>query len=149
MPAFFIVIGSNGSINRKFVNDVRAQEKGILLLNWKKLQIGINYLKITLILHEGRFLLILYFKLVLKSSNTFSRNDKTITKSFFWAIDETSFSVSHLLRKVLIQLSVIFMGNAFFFKISFTWNTSEWTLEKSEASEIIKWKSNQLYIVWK
>ena len=149
MPAFFIVIGSNGSINRKFVNDVRAQEKGISLLNWKTLQIGINYLKITLILHKGRFLLILYFKLVLKSSNTFSRNDKTITKSFFWAVDVTSFSVSHLLRKVLMQLSVIFMGNAFFFNISFKWNTSEWTLEKSEASEIIKWKSNQLYIVWK
>ena len=67
MPAFFTVIGSNGSINRTFVNDVRAQEKGISLLNWKTLQIGINYLKITLILHKGRFLLMLHFKLVLKS----------------------------------------------------------------------------------
>ena len=62
----------------------------------------VEELKITLILQKGRFLLILLYKRVLKSRDNFPRNYKTITKSFFSAVNETGFSVSLLLRKFLI-----------------------------------------------
>ena len=72
------------------------------------------------ILQKGRFLLILFFKHVLKSSDDLPRNDNTITKSFFLAVNVTGFSVSILLRKFLMQqLSVNLKRNVFFFNISF------------------------------
>ena len=74
-------------------------------------------LKITLLLQKGRSLLILFFKRVLKSSDNSERNGKTITKSFFSAVNMTSFSVSLLLRKFLMQLSNSFTGNEFFLNI--------------------------------
>ena len=71
-------------------------------------------LKITLILQKGRFLLILFFKRVLKSSDNLPINGKTITKSFFSAVNMTGFLVSLLFRKFLMQLSINLIGNAFF-----------------------------------
>ena len=64
------------------------------------MEIHVEDLKITLILRKGRFSLILFFKRVLKSSDNLPRNGKTITKSFFSAIDVTGFSVSLLIEKV-------------------------------------------------
>ena len=72
MPACFAVIGSIASTTRKFVNDVRAQAIGHFISELEK----------TLILQKRRFLLILPFKRVLKSSDNLQRNGKTITKSF-------------------------------------------------------------------
>ena len=59
---------------------------GILSLNWKKLERRVDDLKITLILQKGRFLLILFFKCVYKSSDNLPKNGKTTTKSFFSAV---------------------------------------------------------------
>ena len=88
-------------------------------MNWKKLEIRVEDLKVTLILQKERFLLILFFELVLKSSDNFLRNGKTITKSFFSAVNVTGFSVSLLLRKFLMQLSVKLIGNALFLILYF------------------------------
>ena len=55
----------------------------------------------------------LFFKRVPKPSDNIEGNGKTITKSFFSAVHMTSFSVSVLLRKFLMQLSLSFIGNAF------------------------------------
>ena len=76
-------------------------------------------LKITLISQKERFLIILFFKSVLISSDNLPRNGKTITKSFFSVVNVTGFSVSLLLRMFLMQLSINLIGNAFFFNISF------------------------------
>ena len=76
-------------------------------------------LKITLISQKERFLIILFFKSVLISSDNLPRNGKTITKSFFSAVNVTGFSVSLLLRMFLMQLSINLIGNTFFFNISF------------------------------
>ena len=92
----------------------------------------------TLILQKGKFLLILLFKRVLKSSYNLPRNGKTITKSFFPAVNVTGFSVSLLLRKFFMQLSINLIGNSFFFNISFKWNTSESNLEKSQTTENVR-----------
>ena len=85
-------------------------------MNWKKLEIRVEDLKITLISQKGRFLLILFFKRLLKSSDNLQKNGKSITKSFFSADNVTGFSVSLLLRKFLMQLSINLIKNAFFFK---------------------------------
>ena len=53
------------------------------------------------------------------SSDNFQRNDKTITKFLFSAVIVTGFSVSLLLRKYLMQLSISLIENAFLFNISF------------------------------
>ena len=119
MPACFAVIGSIASAKGKLVNDVRAQTIGILSLNWDKLGIRVGDLKINLILQKRRFLLILFVRRVLKSSDNFPRNGQTITKSLFSAVNVTGFSVSLLLRNFLMQLSMNLIGNAFFFNISF------------------------------
>ena len=79
------------------------------------MEIRVEGLKITLILQKGRFLLILFFKRVLKSNNNFPRNDKTVTKSLFSAAKVTGLSVSLLLRKFLMQTAINLIGNAFFF----------------------------------
>ena len=92
---------------------LECKQWGILSLKWKKLQIRVEDLQ------KGRFLLILFFKRVLKSSDNLPRNGKTITKYFFPAVNVTSFLVSLLLRKFLMQLSIYLIGNAFFFNISF------------------------------
>ena len=64
-------------------------------MNWKKLEILVDDLKITLILQKGRLLLILFFNHTLKSSDSIPRNGKTITKSFFSAVNVTgSFDVT-------------------------------------------------------
>ena len=89
------------------------------------MEIRADDLKITLILQQGRFLLTLILKRVLKSSDNLPRNGKTLTKSFLSAVNVTGFSVSLLLRKFLMQLSINLIGNAFFFNISFKWHTSE------------------------
>ena len=65
-----------------------------------------------IILQKGRFLLILFLKRVLKSSDNLPRNGKTITKSFFSAVNVTGFSVSLLLTKFLVQLYINLIGNA-------------------------------------
>ena len=102
------------------------------------LEVCVDDLKITLILQKGRFLLILFLKRVLKSSDNLPRNCKTITKSFFSAVNVTGFSVSLLLRKFLMKLSISFIGNEFFFNISFKWHTFEWNLGKSETTENVQ-----------
>ena len=84
-------------------------------MNWKILEIRVGDLKITLVLQEERILLIIFFKRVLKSSYVLPRNSKTITTSFFSAVDVTGFSVSLLLRKLLMRLSINLIGHAFFF----------------------------------
>ena len=53
------------------------------------------------------------------SSDNFQRNGKTITKFLFSAVIMTGFSVSLLLRKYLMQLSISLIENAFLFNISF------------------------------
>ena len=63
-------------------------------MNWKNLEIRVVGLKISLILQNGRCLLILLFKHVLKSSDNLLRNGKIITKCFFSAVNVTGFSVS-------------------------------------------------------
>ena len=83
------------------------------------MEIRVDDLQITLILQKGRFLLILFLKHVLKLTDNLPRNGKTITKSFFSAVNMTGLSVSFLLRKFLMQLSINLIGNAFFFNISF------------------------------
>ena len=83
------------------------------------MKIRVDDLKITLILQKVRFLLILFYKRVLKSTDNLPRNGKTITKSFFSAVNLTGFSVSLLLRKFLMQLFINLIGNAFFFNIPF------------------------------
>ena len=59
-------------------------------MNCKKLEIRVEDLKMTLILQKRRFLLILIFRRVLKSSDNLPRNGKTVTKSFFSAVKSTS-----------------------------------------------------------
>ena len=80
------------------------------------MDIRVEDLKITLISQKGRFLLILFFKRLLKSSENLQKNGKSITKSFFSADNVTGFSVSLLLRKFLMQLSINLIKNAFSFK---------------------------------
>ena len=153
MQACFAVIGSIASTTQKFVNDVRAQaNRAFYLWTRKKLEICVDDLKITLILQKGRLFLVLFFKHVLKSSDNLPRNGKTITKSFFSAVNVTGFSVSLLLRKLLMQLSINLIGNAFFFNISFNGKLLNEILKNPKqlkTFKIIKWKSNQLYILRK
>ena len=88
-------------------------------MNWKNLEIRADDLRITLVLQKRRFFLILFFKRVLKASDTLPGNEKTITKSFFSAVNVTGFSVSRSLENYLVQLSVNLIGSAFFFNIFF------------------------------
>ena len=66
------------------------------------MEIRVEDLKITLTLQKGRFLLILFFKRALESSDNFPRNRKAITKPFFSAVNVTGLSVSVLLRNFLM-----------------------------------------------
>ena len=66
------------------------------------MEIHVDDLKITLILQKGRFLLILFFKRVFKSSDNLPRNGKTITKFLFSAVNVTGFPVIPLLRKLVM-----------------------------------------------
>ena len=86
------------------------------------MEIYVADLKVTLILQK--FVLAIFLKRVLKSSNNLPKNGNTLTKSFFSAVNLTGFSVSLLLRKFLMQLSISLVGNAFFFNISFKSHTS-------------------------
>ena len=94
-------------------------------MNWAKLKTRVEHLKIALILQKERFLLKLFFKSVLKSSDSLARNGKTIIELFFLAVNLTGFSVSLLLRKFLMQLSISLIGNGFFSNISFKGHTCE------------------------
>ena len=67
----------------------------------EKLEIPVDDLIIPIILQNGRFLLILFFKRILKSNDNLPGSGKTITKFFFSAVNVTGFSVSLLLRKFL------------------------------------------------
>ena len=102
------------------------------------MEIRTDDLKITLILQKERFLPILFFKQVLKSSDNIPRNDKTITKPFFSADNVTGFSVSLLSRRFLMKLSINLVGNGCYFNFSFKWTTSEWNLEKSKTIENVQ-----------
>ena len=84
------------------------------------------------------------YKRVLKSSDSFQRNGKTMTKSF----NAAGFSVSLLLRKFLMQLSISLIGNAFFFNISFKWHISEWNPEKSETIESV-WNNKMRVVIYR
>ena len=83
------------------------------------MEIRVDNLKINLILQKGRFLPILIIKRVLKSTGNLPINGKIITISFFSAVSVTGYSVSLLLRKFLVQLSINFIGNSFFLDIYF------------------------------
>ena len=61
----------------------------------------------------GRFSLILFSKRFLKSRDNLSRNGKTLAKSFFSAVNVTGISISSLLKKFLMQLSINLTGNTF------------------------------------
>ena len=77
MSACFAVIGSIASTTRKFVDDFRTQAVGYFIFELTKIiEIRVDDVKITLILQKGRFLLILFFKRVLKRGNLL-RNGKT------------------------------------------------------------------------
>ena len=62
-------------------------------------------LKKTLIWQKERILLILFFKCVFKSTENLPRNDKTMTKPFFTAVNVTGFYPYFL--KVWISLSYL------------------------------------------
>ena len=83
------------------------------------MEMRVDNLKINLILQKGRFLPILIIKRVLKSTGNLPINGKIITFSFFSAVSVTGYSVSLLLRKFLVQLSINFIGNSFFLDIYF------------------------------
>ena len=83
------------------------------------MEIRVDDLKLTLILRKRRFLMIPFFIHVLKSRDNLPTNGKTITKSISSAVNVTGFSVIFLLRKFLMQLSINWIGNAFFFKYFF------------------------------
>ena len=104
MPAFFAVIGSIASTTRKFETTLECKQYGILSLNWKKLEIRVDDLKITLFFQKERFLLIPFFKLILESNDNLPRNGKTITKSFFSAVNVTGVFSQLLMRSFLIFL---------------------------------------------
>ena len=133
MSVCFAVTGRIASTTRKFVNDVRAQAIGHFIFELEKLGNTCWRFKNNSNFTKGKVFTDTIFKLVLKSSGNLPRNDKTTTKSFFSASNATGFLVSLLLRKLLMQLSINLIWNAFFFYISFKWHTSEWNLEKSEA----------------
>ena len=63
------------------------------------MEIHVDDLNFTQILQKGRFLMILFFKPVLKSGDNLPRNGKAITKRLFLAVNMIGFSVSVLLRK--------------------------------------------------
>ena len=114
------------------------------------MQIRVDDLKITLILQKGKFSLILLFTRVLKSSDNLPRNGKTITKSFFSSVNVTGFSVSLLLRKFLMQLSINMTRIAFyliFFLNDILVNEILKNPKQLKMFKIIKLKSNQLYIL--
>ena len=138
MPACFTIIGSIASTTRKFVNNIRAQAIGLFIFELKKIGNTCWWFKNNSSFTKGKVLLILFFNRVLKSSDNLPRNGKTITKSFFPAVNVTGFSLSLLLRKLLMQLSISLIGNAFFYNISVKWHTSNWNLEKSKTIEIVR-----------
>ena len=109
-------------------------------MNWKKLEICVEDLKVTLILQKGRFLLILFFKRLLKSSDNLPRNGKTISKSFFSADNVTGFTVSLLMRKCLMQLSINLIGIVTFliFLLKYILNETLKNLKQLKTLTIIK-----------
>ena len=138
MPACFVVIGSIASTTQKFVNDVRVQAIGHFTFELEKMKIRARDLKVTLNLQKGRLLLILFFECVHKSNDSLRRNGKTISRSFFSALNVTGFSVSLSLRRLLMQISINLIGNAFFIDISLKWNTFEWNLRKTKTIENVQ-----------
>ena len=120
-------------------------------MNWKKLEIRVEDLKITLILQKGMFLLILLFKRVLKSSYNLLKNGKTITKSFFSTVNVTDFSAS-LIEKVF-DATIYQFDRKFVFLIfhlnDILLNQILKNPKQLKPFQIIKWESNQLYILQK
>ena len=114
MSAYFAVIVSIASTTQKFVNDVRAQAIDHFIIELEKIGDTCWRFKNNSSFTKGKFLLMLLFKRVLRSSDNLPRNGNTITKSFFSAVNVTGFSVTLLLRKSLMQLSINLIGNAFF-----------------------------------
>ena len=104
----------------------------------------ININKITLLcflFQSGNKLIIKWYKKTL-----------TISKFFFSAVNVTGFSVRLLLRKLLIQLSINLIGNAFlliFLLNGILLNEILKSPKQLRTFKIIKWKSNQLYILRK
>ena len=75
MPACLAVIDSIGSNTWKFVSNIRAQAMRYFVFELeKKMEIRVDDLKVTLVFQKGRLLLILFFKRVLKSSDTLQEN---------------------------------------------------------------------------
>ena len=105
-------------------------------MNWKKLEICVDDLKITVWLYKREgFYWYFFVNVLLNQVDTLPRNGKTISKSFFSAVSVIGLSVSPSLRRFLIQLSIKLIGNAFFFY--FFWHTSKGNPEKSETIENI------------
>ena len=126
MLACFSVIGSIAPTTRKLVNDVRAQAIGHFIFALEIIGKTCWIFKNNSNLAKGKFFTDTIFKSVLRSSDNLPRNGKTITKSFFSAVNVTGFSVSLLLRKFLMQLSMSLIENAFFFNISFKKIRNNW-----------------------
>ena len=149
MAACFAVIGSIASSTRKLINNVEVKAIEHFALELKKLELHVDDLKITLVLGKGRFFLILFYKRVLtRWSDNLTRNDKTITKSFFSVVNMTSFlasvSVSVSFRKVLMLLSTSLIENASFVIFSLNDTLLNETLKNSKqlkTFKVSKWKS--------
>ena len=137
MLSCFTVIGSISSTTQKFVNDVRAQAIGHFIFWLEKIENMCWRFKNNSNFIKKKFLLILFFKPVLKWSHNLRRNNKTITKSFFSAVNVTGFSVSLLLRKFLMQLSINLIENAFFYDIPFNWHNpiKSWKIRNIRISK--------------
>ena len=101
----------------------------------------------------GRFSQILCFKRVLNSCDSVTRNNKTMTKSFFlsrWF--DWIFSESFIKKFFLTQLSINLIENMFFLIFLLNDKLLNEILKipkQLKMLKIIKWKSNQFYMVRK
>ena len=149
MLACFAVIGTIASITRKFVSAIRTQAIGYFI--FEKLKIPIDDLIITLFLKTGRFSQILCFKRVLNSCDSVTRNNKTMTKSFFlsswfdWIFSES------FIKKIFFWHNYLSIWCSFliFLLNDKLLNEILKIPKQLKMLKIIKWKSNQFYMVRK
>ena len=143
----------------EFISNATAQAIGHFIFELEK--IGNICWRYMLFLQKGRILLILFFKRVkkvIKSSDDLLNQviiyqDVINYKSFFSAANMTGFLVNLWLRKFLIQFSINLIENMCSLLISLLndmlLNEILKNPKQLKTFEIIKWKSNHLYILRK
>ena len=109
--------------------------KGILSLNQEEFG-RYEDAKVTLILQNGIFLLMLFCDCVLKASDKILSFDKVIRNSLFLTENVTGVSKRFLLERVLMQLPINVMENAFFLKIFIKRQTFVGNLENSNLENV-------------